>query len=136
MAIEGFKRALNDDEWAMLPSRKLLPFHPFQFLGQLVEVWKIQTYRVSAETEEKRQRGVADAQKRAAYRKAHGIEVGGIAGLLGMGVEDPPEQQRRSAGVVQDAEGQVQAAAQGDAGTYTDFQGKKKHVKRWFGIWE
>ncbi|KAF2094943.1 hypothetical protein NA57DRAFT_19542, partial [Rhizodiscina lignyota] len=138
MFIENFRRSLSSEHYEMLPSRSLLPLHPFQYFGRLWEIWKLHTLRISAETEEKRQRNLEDAQKRAEYRRAHGIEVGGIAGVFGMGVDTPPKTPHS----LEDAS-TVQAVPDGTAiqgreapeGAYADFDGKKRRVKRWFGIW-
>lgn len=105
------------------------------------------------ETAIRRKRDVDDAQKRAAYRKAHGIvENQGIA-AWGLGKEE--EQERVSvgpnaaAGNVDAAvgapvgdgrggagfEGETVVGREGKEAAYVDWEGKKRPVKKWLGIW-
>jgi hypothetical protein len=80
-------------------------------------------------TAERRRKKVEDVAKRAAYRKAHGLE--GEKGLGGwtskessvaMVAGDPTEEKI----------GNVETVKQGE---YVDFEGRRRPIKKWFGIW-
>ena len=102
---------------------------------------------VSAETAERRRKNLEDVEKRAAYRKAHGLDKkrNGFAGWIGGG---GGEEATASSTSVGGSEGVAKAAAavavggQGEANSgdtadamYTDWEGRKKLVKKWLGIW-
>lgn len=77
-------------------------------------------------TREKRLQRVEDAEKRRKYRVAHGLE------------EDTQKQEAEE--VVDDQSPvarDVDSAAAGGNGeqVYVDWEGNKKPVKKWFGIW-
>lgn len=58
----------------MVPAWHQLFLHPISYVRTLIEVLKLHTARSTAETMERRMRKVEDVQKRAAYRKAHGLD--------------------------------------------------------------
>ncbi|KAA6415133.1 MAG: hypothetical protein FRX48_01885 [Lasallia pustulata] len=58
----------------LLPPARDFWSHPFQFLGQYVEVYRLHTAHISAETAERRRRKLEDVRKREEYRKAHGLD--------------------------------------------------------------
>ncbi|GAB7348621.1 hypothetical protein MBLNU459_g6996t1 [Dothideomycetes sp. NU459] len=122
-----------------LPPNNFFFSHPFQFLRRYVEVYKLHTEYLSMQTAEHRRQKVEDVRKRAEYRKAHGLDKQGMFGwdvkeddqVLGPAV--------REGGV--DALGEVareqvkleEQAADGEG--YTDFEGKRRPLKKWLGIW-
>lgn len=74
-------------------------------------------------------RQIEDADKRRQFRVAHGLE-------------EPAEsdKQKEKEGGVDDqspiaADVQGQGQGQSGNGEYVDFEGKKRPVKKWFGIW-
>lgn len=69
---------------------------------------------------EHRQRRVNDAEKRRQYRVAHGLE-------------EPSEEEKEKVAEV-DTQSPIAAEAV-EEGVYVDFDGNKKPVKKWFGIW-
>lgn len=96
----------------------------------------------------KRKRDLDDAQKRSTYRIAHGLEDENSQGLGGwlprsgeessgsgkeangafgrpVGVE--PGQELEAEGVVEDGDTRVRP--------YSNWEGRKKPIKKWFGIW-
>lgn len=87
-----------------------------------MEVLRLDSERTTAETMERRKRKVEDVQKRAAYRKAHGLETEDFGGwtskndeqLLGPGMP-----------VGDHAEGELP----------TEQVRPKKPLKKWLGIW-
>ncbi|EKD12865.1 uncharacterized protein L3040_007020 [Drepanopeziza brunnea f. sp. 'multigermtubi'] len=70
--ITNFKR--NSPFADMLPAWSQLFLHPIAFFRTFGEVIKMNSDYVTAETMERRKRKVEDVAKRAAYRKAHGME--------------------------------------------------------------
>ncbi|KAI9820587.1 MAG: hypothetical protein M1827_004956 [Pycnora praestabilis] len=121
----------------LLPPTSDLFSHPFSFIHQYIEVFKLHTAHITAETQERRKRKIDDVQKRSEYRKAHGLdkdegfggwtakseaEVMGPALVVGEGQGEG----RRGGGL--DGEGE-------DKGVYSDWEGKRKPVRKWLGIW-
>lgn len=131
MWFEQWRRDLSPALRALLPSKDLLPFHPFKFTGQFLQVYKEQVEERSREVNEQRQREVDDSLKRAEYRKQHGIKLGGVAGWLGLGTKDDDEiQAERDAQLVGAQE------THNDDLVPVDAERKRKEpVKKWFGIW-
>ncbi|KAH7054606.1 hypothetical protein B0J12DRAFT_709980 [Macrophomina phaseolina] len=123
----------------LLPARSELLTHPFRSLHQFLTVYKMHAEHVSAETAEKRKRKVEDVDKRAEYRRAHGLESeeGGILkGWLGEGREKKMEVVPAE-GVEADVDAQSPIAKEEQEG-FRDFEGKpvqKRPVKKWLGIW-
>ncbi|KAI0385340.1 hypothetical protein F5Y04DRAFT_245590 [Hypomontagnella monticulosa] len=58
----------------MVPPISEFPRHPFQYIGVLIDILKLNVERESAITAEKRRQRVEDVAKRNEYRKAHGLE--------------------------------------------------------------
>jgi hypothetical protein len=56
----------------LVPSKRLLPWHPIQYFRQLFTVYKLHVAQKSAETAEKRRKRVEETAKRADYRRQHG----------------------------------------------------------------
>jgi hypothetical protein len=105
----------------MLPSWTQLFIHPIACTRTFLEVLRLDSERTTAETMERRKRKVEDVQKRAAYRKAHGMETDESFGgwtakndgqLLGPGMP------------IGDVEGEQ-----------TEQARPKKPLKKWLGIW-
>jgi hypothetical protein len=79
------------------------------------------------ETREKRMRGVEDAEKRRQFRIAHGLE-------------EPSEQdlakEAKQGEQVDDQSPIAPEARDGAvAGEYVDWEGKRRPIKKWLGIW-
>lgn len=101
----------------------------------------MQVARTSAETAERRKRGVEDVQKRSTYRKAHGLESEESQGLGGWTSGSDEE----AHGPSLNAEGPLDPkpvrilrdkSPQGSETVYGDVELKKRPVKKWLGIWE
>lgn len=71
----------------------------------------------SMRVREQRHRRIEDAEKRRQYRVAHGME-------------EPSEKDQAKV-----ADDQSPVAAEAAEGEFVDWEGKKKPVKKWFGIW-
>ncbi|PYH99599.1 hypothetical protein BO71DRAFT_415324 [Aspergillus ellipticus CBS 707.79] len=112
----------------LLPSWSGLMVHPIDTVSQAVSVFRMHVEHSSRETREKRRRRVDDAEKRRQYRVAHGLE-------------EPDEEKDGKAateGVVEvDDQSPVAVEQQGADGksVYVDWEGNKRPVKKWLGIW-
>lgn len=86
-----------------------------------------------------RQKRLDDVQKRNAYRKAHGIKD--AQGVWGFGRRleyyDTKEDVEKEGEKTAQSEDASPVAAEASVGKdeYVDWQGKKKPVKKWLGIW-
>ena len=94
------------------------------------------TAYISAQTAERRKKKVEDVQKRAEYRKAHGLDKEeGFGGWTARKDEEVLGPGLRAADrVVNEGEGAGEGEA-ADSGVNTDFEGRRKPVKKWLGIW-
>ena len=106
------------------------------------EVINLETAKTSAATAEKRRRGVEDVQKRSTYRKAHGLEDENSQGLGGWTARSDQETLwhgavGRPVGLEpgQEVEAIVGKGRDRSEGPLNDYEGSKKPVKKWFGIW-
>ena len=104
--------------------------------------------KTTAATVEKRRKGVEDVQKRSTYRIAHGLEDENSQGLggwtarsdeetLGSGVKADGAV-GRPVGVEPGQEIEPEGVVKGEdrrEGLYNDWEGRKKPVKKWLGIW-
>jgi len=99
------------------------------------------------ETAERRRKKTEDMQKRDRYRKAHGIKDTQDVWGFGRRLEKVKEGKEGTDGDV-NAEGTaegvmsegmaVEGSRTGDGagdGGYVDFEGRKKPIKKWLGIW-
>lgn len=127
----------------LLPPAKAFPSHPLDWISQYIEVYKLHTARISEETAEKRRKKVEDVQKRGHYRKAHGLDKeqgwGGWTAksddeLLGPALRTDEaignKVPRPSSAVAV-----APTASDREEAVYVDWEGRKKPVKKWFGIW-
>jgi len=128
-----------------LPPNNFFWSHPFKFIGRWMEVYRMHTDYISAQTAERRKQKVEDVRKRSDYRKAHGLESDSDTGLGGWTaksddeVKGPAYREGGYAPVVPAPEPALDAspvstnAAEPD---YVDFEGKKHSApKKWLGIW-
>ncbi|RDW90339.1 uncharacterized protein DSM5745_02114 [Aspergillus mulundensis] len=112
----------------LLPPWSALLSHPIDTVSQALSVFRMHVQHTSMETREKRKRRVDDAEKRRQFRVAHGLE-------------EPSEEELAKEGKLAEQaddqspiapEGQAQSAG---AGEYVDWEGKRRPVKKWLGIW-
>jgi len=113
----------------MIPHWTQLFIHPVAYARTCMEVMRLQTAKNTAETMERRQRKVEDVQKRAAFRKAHGLDTNeGFGGWTAktevesigpaIPVADIPEQTGTMA-----------------TEPVQEERPRRPQVKKWFGIW-
>ncbi|OOF99431.1 hypothetical protein ASPCADRAFT_126348 [Aspergillus carbonarius ITEM 5010] len=112
----------------LLPPWSGLLAHPIDTIRQAVSVFRMHVEHNSMETREKRRRRVDDAEKRRQYRIAHGLE-------------EPDERDEVKADgkeqVAVDDQSPVAVEQQGqdEKNVYIDWEGNKRPVKKWLGIW-
>ncbi|KAJ5317086.1 hypothetical protein N7508_001594 [Penicillium antarcticum] len=109
----------------LLPSWSELLTSPFSTIGRAFSVWRMHVQHESMRVREQRHRRVEDAEKRKAYRVAHGLEE-----------EEVKKDEEVKEGEV-DVQSPVAAEGVGAVaeGEFVDWEGKKRPVKKWFGIW-
>lgn len=120
----------------LLPPWSALLSHPIDTVSQVVSVYKMHVQHTSLVAREHRQRRVEDAEKRRRYRVAHGLEEDSV--------EDAAKGKSEAAADVVEGDDQSPVAVEalptpGSSeevrGEYVDWEGKKRPVKKWFGIW-
>ncbi|KAI9675086.1 MAG: hypothetical protein M1817_001494 [Caeruleum heppii] len=125
----------------MLPPTSTIFRHPFAFCATYIEVFKLHTAHLSAETAERRRRKVDDVKKRSQYRKAHGMDkdegFGGWTAKERKEVTASPIAEGGEGEEMPILAGAVPAPTlEADEDVYTDFEGRRrKPVKKWLGIW-
>lgn len=92
-----------------------------------MEVLKLEQERTTAETYEKRKRKVDDVQKRAAYRKAHGLDKDESFG----GWTAKADEQSLGPAI---PTGDSVVVDGGEQSTEPVVR-EKRALKKWFGIW-
>jgi hypothetical protein len=129
---------------ADLPAPRAFLTNPIESVAQFIHVYKIHVEYRSAETADRRRRKVEDVQKMSEFRRAHGLETKwgegeGLGGwtskregeTLGSGIDVEDRDEDEGKEVVGVGEGVVE----GEKGVYRDWEGRKRPVKKWLGIW-
>lgn len=102
------------------------------------------TVHISAVTAERRKKKVEDVSKRAQYRKAHGLDkdegFGSWTAKTDEEMLGPALKTDTAVGVEADAGSglKLRRAVDEDtaqSGVYVDWEGRKKPIKKWLGIW-
>ncbi|KAB8235548.1 hypothetical protein ETB97_006879 [Aspergillus alliaceus] len=108
----------------LLPSWSGLLSHPIDTVSQALSVFRMHVQHTSVQTREKRHQRVEDAEKRRQYRVAHGLE-------------EPAEEKSEAQTDVVDDQSPIAADLEPKQGSeeYVDWDGKRKPVKKWLGIW-
>ncbi|KAI9934990.1 hypothetical protein ASPWEDRAFT_31335 [Aspergillus wentii DTO 134E9] len=106
----------------LLPAWSDLLSSPFSTISQALSVYRMHVQHTSMQTREKRHKRVEDAEKRRQYRVAHGLE-------------EEPASKDESAEAAVDDQSPIAADAPAREGEYVDWDGKRKPVKKWLGIW-
>ncbi|KAH0290722.1 hypothetical protein KCU62_g3456, partial [Aureobasidium sp. EXF-3399] len=133
-----------------LPPNNMFFSHPIAFLSRYAQVYNLHSQYISIQTAEYRKNKVDDVRKRAEFRKAHGLnEAEGVFG--GWSARDDKSGGEKA----QSKEGEALAAVgnemavgkesealaaaavdkEGAEEMYTDFEGRRKPIKKWLGIW-
>ena len=94
--------------------------------------------RTSAETQERRKRELEDIQKRNTYRIAHGLKEANSQGMGAWTYKDSVDTGERSTapdGIAGMASDESKASHRSRNKVYVDWEGNKRPVKKWLGIW-
>ncbi|KAF2484304.1 hypothetical protein BDY17DRAFT_323171 [Neohortaea acidophila] len=126
----------------LLPPKSMFYSHPFQYLGRYWSVYQMHVDHTSAEVAERRKQKVDDVKKRSDYRKAHGMEDGGLFGWTAKTDEEELGPALREGGgsgpnpAVDIASPTAVIDTKAEEHVYLDFEGKTQVArKKWFGIW-
>ncbi|KAJ5647008.1 hypothetical protein N7490_003380 [Penicillium lividum] len=103
----------------LLPPWSALFTSPFSTISQALSVYRMHVQHESMLVREKRHARIEDAEKRRQYRIAHGLE-------------EPTEEEKEGQQQVIDEQSPIAVAEQAE---FVDFDGKKRPVKKWLGIW-
>lgn len=106
----------------MLPTWSETLFHPIHSTRTFFHVLKLNTEYQAAETADRRKRSVDDVQKRAAYRKAHGLDQ--EEGFGGWTAKTDKE-----------LLGPAMPSGDGSMTAEEQVEKRKPPVKKWLGIW-
>ncbi|KAJ5923732.1 hypothetical protein N7454_008977 [Penicillium verhagenii] len=107
----------------LLPSWSGLLTSPIDTVSQALSVYRMHVQHESMRVREKRHARIEDAEKRRQYRVAHGLE------------EPAEEEKEGQQAVVVDDQSPIAVDAAPVQGEYVDFEGNKKPLKKWLGIW-
>ncbi|RAL06533.1 uncharacterized protein BO97DRAFT_380203 [Aspergillus homomorphus CBS 101889] len=116
----------------LLPPWSGLLTHPIDTVRTALSVFRMHVEHSSQLTREKRRQRVEDAEKRRQYRIAHGLEEapeaeeGAAAAPVAAAGKEAVDEQSPVARDVQ---------VEGADATFVDWEGKRRPVKKWLGIW-
>ncbi|KAF2761984.1 hypothetical protein EJ05DRAFT_507585 [Pseudovirgaria hyperparasitica] len=122
----------------LLPPKSEFLSHPFSFMGQYLQVYKMTVIYNSEQVAELRRKKIEDAEKQKEYRRAHGLpnEPYILRKLPGYKDEVEREAAKKEAAVVAEANADASPTAAADVpGRFKSFEGKIESPKKWFGIW-
>merc|ERR1711939_490552 len=130
MARVSEKKLRNSPFADLLPAWSQLFVHPIAFFRTFMEVVKMNSDYVTAETMERRKRKVEDVAKRAAYRKAHGLDKDESFG----GWTAKSDEQLLGPGIPVGAAEGINGV-DGERPQSEPVVREKRPLKKWFGIW-
>ncbi|KIW06792.1 uncharacterized protein PV09_02472 [Verruconis gallopava] len=131
----------------LLPPASLLWSHPIEYMSQYAQVYKMHKQEEAAENLKKRQRKQDEVRKRREYMRAHGIEHEGPYGLgtvEGDEYRKKMEEEREHLSLEEQAREELVRSLRAqrareqeilDADEVRGFDGERRKVKKWFGIW-
>ncbi|KAL1965547.1 hypothetical protein VTN77DRAFT_5631 [Rasamsonia byssochlamydoides] len=130
---ENFKRTSPFAH--LLPPWSGLLTHPIDTISQALTVYKMHVEHTSRLTREKRHRRIEDAEKRRQYRIAHGLEEPDQAGSRD-GPKMVDDQSPVAPGADQPEKNDPHTSEEPvGEDEFRDFEGKRRKVKKWLGIW-
>jgi len=131
----------------LVPPSSLFWSHPFEYLSQYAQVYKMHKQAETAENLMKRQRKQDEVRKRKEYMRAHGLEHEGPYGMgtvEGDEYRKKMEEEREQISLAEEARElkanqlRAQRAQEHDllgGDEVRGFGGETRKVKKWFGIW-
>lgn len=135
----------------LVPPGSLFWSHPFQYISQYAQVYKMHKQAETAENMRKKQRKQDEVRKRTEYMRAHGIEH---EGPYGMGTVEGDEYRKKmdeeraeekehwdfQERAREEMASKLRAQRAQEQDLYggeeiRGFDGERRKVKKWFGIW-
>lgn len=127
----------------LIPPRDKFFSSPISYIAQCFKVYKLHTEQITIQTDERRRKKLEDVEKRRLYRQAHGMGTMGLDSIFSRNTQlsssDASSSEAEDTKPIHD-DNLVggSAVSLGEASgqpTYLDWEGKRKPVKKWFGIW-
>lgn len=126
----------------LIPPKDKFFSNPISYIAQCFKVYRLHTEQITIQTDERRRKKLEDVEKRRLYRQAHGMGTMGLDSIFSR-----KTQVSSSKGSSSEAEetkpihddslvggSTVSPAEAPGQPTYVDWEGKRKPVKKWFGI--
>lgn len=123
----------------LIPPKDTFFSNPISYIAQCFKVYKLHTEQITIQTDERRRKKLEDVEKRRLYRQAHGMATMGLDSIFTKkNTQDSSSEAEETKQVEDDNLVGQSAFFPGEASgqpTYVDWEGKRKPVKKWFGIW-
>ncbi|KAJ5084060.1 hypothetical protein NUU61_008639 [Penicillium alfredii] len=118
----------------LLPPMSGLLSHPLDTISQAFSVYRMHVQHNSMRVREQRHRRIEDAEKRRQYRVAHGLEEPAEQGT-GDNQSPVAEADVNANAVPATATAGSAEAKDGSPREFVDWEGNRRPVKKWLGIW-
>lgn len=126
----------------LIPSKDTFFSNPISYIAQCFKVYKLHTEQITIQTDERRRKKLEDVEKRRLYRQAHGIGTMGLDSIFSRKSQasssEVSSSEAEETNPIHDdklvGESAVSAGEAPGQPTYVDWEGKRKPVKKWFGI--
>lgn len=123
----------------LIPPKDTFFSNPISYIAQCFKVYKLHTEQITIQTDERRRKKLEDVEKRRLYRQAHGMGTMGLDSIFTKkNTQDSSSEAEETKPIADDNPVGQSAFSPGEASgqsTYVDWEGKRKPVKKWFGIW-
>lgn len=127
----------------LIPPKDTFFSSPISYIAQCFKVYKLHTEQITIQTDERRRKKLEDVEKRRLYRQAHGMGTMGLDSIFTKKNTPDSSSEGSSSGAeetnpIEDNLVGQSVVSLGEASgqpTYVDWEGKRKPVKKWFGIW-
>lgn len=126
----------------LIPPKDTFFSNPISYIAQCFKVYKLHTEQITIQTDERRRKKLEDVEKRRLYRQAHGMGTMGLDSIFSRKTQASSSEVSSSEAeetnpIHDDKLVGGSAISPGEAPgqpTYVDWEGKRKPVKKWFGI--
>lgn len=128
----------------LIPPRDTFFSNPISYIAQCFKVYKLHTEQITIQTDERRRKKLEDVEKRRLYRQAHGMGTMGLDSIFTKkNTQDSfsaaSSSEAEETRPIQDdnlvGESPVSPVEASGQPVYVDWEGKRKPVKKWLGIW-
>lgn len=124
----------------LIPPKDTFFSNPISYIAQCFRVYRLHTEQITIQTDERRRKKLEDVEKRRLYRQAHGMGTMGLDSIFSRKTQvsssEASSSEAEETNPIHD-DNLVSAVSPGEAPgqpTYVDWEGKRKPVKKWFGI--